>query len=142
MTEQLRIADIARLRGCTPAQIGTWRSQSAPGKRLADNPFPGPDGQDGRSPLWNADRADELAAWEPTARAIAAAEAPAEPPRPQHPQIGQQVFDQEADSVLEWNGTDWIQVDPAQDAAQVPAEAPTVDDAAAAREQQRPRRHY
>lgn len=65
MTEQLRIADIARLRGCTPAQIGTWRSQSAPGKRLAANPFPVPDGQDGRSPLWSADRADELTAWEP-----------------------------------------------------------------------------
>lgn len=65
MTEQLRIADIARLRGCTAAHIGTWRSQSAPGKRLAANPFPAPDGQDGRSPLWNADRAGELTAWDP-----------------------------------------------------------------------------
>lgn len=65
MTEQLRIADIARLRGCTTAQIGAWRSQSAPGKRLADHPFPAPDGQDGRSPLWNADRADELTSWSP-----------------------------------------------------------------------------
>jgi hypothetical protein len=110
VTQQLRIADIARLRGCTPAQIGTWRSQSAPGKRLEENPFPAPDGQDGRSPVWNVDRADELAAWEPTARAIAAAEAPAEP---------------------------------AQDGVQTPAEAPTAPDpAAAARDQQRPRRFY
>lgn len=79
MTEQLRIADIARLRGCTPAQIGTWRSQSAPGKRLADNPFPAPDGQDGRSPLWSAGRADELTAWQPTAAAEEVPAGPAEP---------------------------------------------------------------
>jgi len=80
VTEQLRIADIARLRGCTPATISAWRAQSAPGKRLADNPFPAPDGQDGRSPLWNADRADELAAWEPTTPATA--EEPAMPDEP------------------------------------------------------------
>ena len=90
MTEHLRIADIARLRGCTPAQISTWRSQSAPGKRLADNPFPTADGVDGRSPLWNADRADELKAWDPTSgadeRAAAAQDAPAtESPAPEEP---------------------------------------------------------
>lgn len=85
MTDQLRIADIARLRGCTTANISTWRSQSAPGKRLADHPFPAPDGQDGRSPLWSADRADELTAWEPAPAADEAPAAPAEPAAPETP---------------------------------------------------------
>lgn len=90
MTEQLRIADIARLRGCTPAQISTWRTQSAPGKRLANNPFPAADGQDGRSPLWSADRVDELAAWQPAPAPEAAAKddepAPPAEPTPVRPQ--------------------------------------------------------
>lgn len=92
MTDPLRIADIARLRGCAPATISAWRAQSAPGKRLADNPFPAPDGQDGRSPLWNADRADELAAWEPTlppaaepAESVTQTEPDAEPEEPADP---------------------------------------------------------
>lgn len=85
MTEHLRIADIARLRGCTPAQISSWRAQSAPGKRLDSHPFPAPDGQDGRSPLWNGDRVDELTAWEPTLAAGQTPPAGTDPAAPEEP---------------------------------------------------------
>lgn len=54
---------VADLLGVTPATISNYLYQSKPGGRYADHPFPEPDDRAGRSPVWLAERADEITAW-------------------------------------------------------------------------------
>jgi hypothetical protein len=56
-------ADLAELLGVLPSTIRFFRTHSKPGGRYADDPFPAEDFVIARSPVWKAERADEIKAW-------------------------------------------------------------------------------
>lgn len=55
--------DLAQLLGVQPATIRFFRTHSKPGGRYVADPFPEPDRTIARSPVWLAERADEIKAW-------------------------------------------------------------------------------
>lgn len=65
MTNTLDIGMVAELRGEDIAAVYRYRRNYKAGH---PNAFPAPDPYPVRSPLWNADRVDELKAWKPTGR--------------------------------------------------------------------------
>lgn len=50
--------------GVAADTITIYLRESGPGRRYESNPFPTPSGYIGRSPYWDADRADEIRAWD------------------------------------------------------------------------------
>lgn len=50
--------------GVAPDTVTIYLRESRDGGRYESNPFPAPSGFVGRSPYWDADRADEIRAWD------------------------------------------------------------------------------
>lgn len=61
--DYLTLADVAQLLGMKPNTVSFFRTHSKPGGRYAGDPFPTEDRVLARSPLWLAERADEIKAW-------------------------------------------------------------------------------
>lgn len=55
---------VAAILGVRRQLVTQWLSDSRPGRRYADHPFPTPDGRlGGRAPWWKPERRDEFTAW-------------------------------------------------------------------------------
>jgi hypothetical protein len=61
--DYLTLADLAELLDVKPNTVSFLRTHSKPGGRYAGDPFPEPDRTIARSPVWLAERADEIKAW-------------------------------------------------------------------------------
>lgn len=61
--EYLTLADLAELLGVKPNTVSFFRTHSKPGGRYADDPFPAEDRTIARTPVWLAERVDEIKAW-------------------------------------------------------------------------------
>lgn len=61
--DYLTLADLAELLGVKPNTVSFFRTHSKPGGRYANDPFPTPDRTIARTPVWLAERADEIKAW-------------------------------------------------------------------------------
>lgn len=61
--DYLTLADLAELLGVKPNTVSFFRSHSKTGGRYASDPFPAPDRTIARTPVWLAERADEIKAW-------------------------------------------------------------------------------
>ena len=59
----LTTAEVAALLGIAPQSLRKYRSESAPGGLYENHPFPAPDGQFGRMPVWREDRKPEILRW-------------------------------------------------------------------------------
>lgn len=59
----LTIAELADRLGKQPQTIHKYRTDSKPGRKFSDQPFPEPDRTVGTMPLWNAGRLPEIKAW-------------------------------------------------------------------------------
>lgn len=55
---------VARILDVAPSTITRYRSASHPGGIYEQHPFPEPDGYIGGRPIWRAERAAEIEAWE------------------------------------------------------------------------------
>lgn len=62
--DYLTLADLAELLDVKPNTVSFYRAHSKPGGRYADHPFPTEDRVIARSPVWLAERADEIKAWD------------------------------------------------------------------------------
>lgn len=61
--DYLTLADLAELLGVKPNTISFYRTHSKEGGRYANDPFPAEDRVIARTPVWSAERADEVKAW-------------------------------------------------------------------------------
>lgn len=59
----LSLGDIAFMLNMKPNSLSFIRTHSKPGGRYASDPFPTPDRTIARTPVWLAERADEIKAW-------------------------------------------------------------------------------
>lgn len=59
----LNRAAVAELGGVRPETVSRYLERSRPDGRHADDPFPAPDGREGKAPWWRLDRAGEIKAW-------------------------------------------------------------------------------
>lgn len=57
------LREVAEILDVTPATVTQYRSDSRPGFRYGDHPFPAPDGFFGKSPWWVRDRRQEIEHW-------------------------------------------------------------------------------
>ncbi|MEU2169596.1 hypothetical protein ACH47V_26450 [Micromonospora chersina] len=55
---------VAVLLGVEPKTISQYLTESRPGGRYAQHPFPAPGGRLGRAPWWHPGRADEIRDWD------------------------------------------------------------------------------
>jgi predicted DNA-binding transcriptional regulator AlpA len=60
----LTLTDLAQLLGVKTETVSFYRAHSKAGRRYADHPFPAPDRLVGRSPIWHANRVEEIKAWD------------------------------------------------------------------------------
>jgi hypothetical protein len=56
---------VARIGGVKPGTVSRHLERSRPGQRhaLAGDPFPVPDGREGKAPWWRLEREPEIRAW-------------------------------------------------------------------------------
>lgn len=63
MDDILDLAAVGDILDVSSKTITQYLSDSRPGKRYANHPFPKPDRYIGRSPVWSLDRRGEIEEW-------------------------------------------------------------------------------
>lgn len=61
MLDRSAVAAILRIK---PKSVSQYLTDSKPGGRYANHPFPAPDGYVGRGPWWRREREAEIREWE------------------------------------------------------------------------------